>query len=89
MDSVDPLLLAFLGAMIFCMVVQFLEDFRLFVHVGGKLTDIRSVVDLWFLVRGGGSVDKRLVDLLGHSDDDGVDGRGSVERREILFHGGP
>ena len=89
MDSIDPLLLAFLGAAVFCEVVQLLEDCRLFVHVGGELTDIRSVVDLWFLVRGDGSVDKRLVDLLGHSDYDGVDGQGSVERREILFHGGP
>ena len=52
MDIIDPLLLAFLGSAIFCEVVQFLEDFRLFVDVGGKLTESLSVVDLWFLVRG-------------------------------------
>ena len=66
-----------------------LEDFRLFFHVGGKFTESLSIVDLWFLVGGNDGVDKRLVDLLRPSDDDGVDGRGSVERREILFHGVP
>ena len=79
MDSIDPLLLAFLGAAIFCKVVQLLEDCFLFVQVGGKLTESLSVVDPWFLVRGNDSVDKRLMDLLGPSDDDGVDGRGSVD----------
>ena len=75
-DSIEPLLLNFLGAAIFCMVVQFLEDGRLFVHVGGKLTESLSVVDLWFLVGGDDGVDKRLMDLLGPSNDDGVDGWG-------------
>ena len=56
-----------------------------FGHVGGKLTDSLSVVDLYFLVRGNGSVDKRLVGLLGPIDDDGFDGWGSVERRGISF----
>ena len=89
MDSIDPLLLDFFGAAIFCKVVQFLEDCRLFIHVGGELTQSLSVVDLWFLVGGNNGVDKRLVDLFGPSDDNGVDGWGSVERREIFFHGGP
>ena len=52
MDIIDPLLLDFLRASIFCEVVQLLEDCRLFVHVGGKLTESLSVVDLWFLVGG-------------------------------------
>ena len=89
MGIIDPLLLALLGAAIFCEVVQLLEDCRLFVHVGGNLTESLSVVDLWLLVGGNDGVDILLMDLLGPSDDDGADGRGSVERREIFFHGGP
>ena len=58
-------------------------------HVGGKLTDSLSVVDLWFFVRWDDGVNKHLVDLLRPSDDDRVDGKGSVERREIFLHGGP
>ena len=89
MDSIDPLLLAFLGDAVFCEVVQLLKDLRLFAHVGGNLNESLSVVDLWFSVRGNDGVDKSLVDLLGPSDGDGVDGRGSAERREIFFHGVP
>ena len=48
MDIVDPLLLAFLGAAIFCKVVYLLEDCRSFAHVGGELTESLSVVELWF-----------------------------------------
>ena len=53
------------------------------------MTESLSFVYLWFLVIGKESVDKRLVDLFGTSDDDGVNGWSIVERREIFFHGGP
>ena len=45
----------------------------MFVHVGGELTESLIFVYLWFLVGGNDGVDKRLVDLLGPSNDDGVD----------------
>ena len=60
----------------------------MFAHVGGELTESLSVVDLWFLVGGNNGVSKRLVDVFRPSNDDGVNGWGSVERREIFFHGG-
>ena len=53
----------------------------MFAHIGGELTDSLSVVDLWFFVGWDDGADKRLVDLPRTSDDDGVDGWGSVDRR--------
>ena len=50
----------------------------MFAHVGGKLTESLSVVDLWFFVGWYDGVDKRLVGLLRPSDDDRFDGWGSV-----------
>ena len=61
----------------------------MFAHGVGELTESLSVVELWLFVGWYNGVDKRLVDLLRPSDDDRVDGWGSVERREIFFHGGP
>ena len=61
----------------------------MFAHVGVELTESLSVVDLWFFVGWDDGVDKRLVDILRPSNDDGADGWGSVERREIFLHGGP
>ena len=46
----------------------------MFAHIGGKLTVSLSVVDLWFFVGWDNGVDKRLVDLLRPSNDDGFDG---------------
>ena len=66
-----------------------MEDHRLFAHVGDELTESLSVFDLWFFVRWDDGVDKLPVDILRPSDDDGVDGWGSVERRELFLHGGP
>ena len=56
-DSVDPIILAFLGAAIFYKVVKLLEDCHLLAHVGGELTKSLSVVDLWFFVGGNDSMD--------------------------------
>ena len=54
----------------------------MFAYVGGKLTESLSVVDLWFFVGWDDGVDKRLVDLLRHSNDDRVDGWESVSRAD-------
>ena len=61
----------------------------MFAHVGGKLTESLSVVDIWVFVGWDDGVDKRLVDLLRPSDNYGVNGWGSIEKREIFLHGGP
>ena len=61
----------------------------MFAHVGGKLTESLSVVDLWLFFRWYDGVDKRLVDLLRPSGDDRVDGWVIVDRREIFLHVGP